>query len=132
MKAIIRIIVMCTAVLIGSSFIGSSTGALPVPEPDYTMIDINDPPSCYAIKITLSSSVAIQYSPTISSFWNMDGWYYTDFTVYVYKKQYSYSGWSYQGYISSNHNDVDLRMAGNGAVSCMSFDYEDLTLPPPI
>ena len=127
-------------VLFVSSFSSGSSTPLPIPVPDYTMIDIYDPPTCYALKIyctgdiywpeTGSSSEYIVYSPYVSSVWNMSGKfsYSSGITAYVYVKWYSYSSWSLIGSMESDDADADITYYGD-FLSRMIFYYNDLVNP---
>ncbi|MEA1875803.1 MAG: hypothetical protein U9N86_02970 [Bacteroidota bacterium] len=129
MKKIISIS-LCMMVLFGSSFIGASPDPLPAPAPNYTMIDIPDPPSCYALEVELvGGSSDICYDPNYSSIWNMDDFYFTNFKVVVSVKWSQYGGWYEIGEIWTNDSNVTLTYVPGGAVGKMEFSYYDLVTP---
>ena len=114
---------------------------MPAPVPNYTMIEIPDPPSCYALKVSSygymyyptsgwTTSEDIVYSPNYSSVWNMSGKYSDDYltTVNVYVKWTSSSGWSYIGSRNSSSSYVTKTCYGY-FLSKMEFLYDELLNP---
>jgi len=128
MKKIISLTILFSMVLFGSSFIEATPDPIPAPLPPYTMIDLNDPPTCYAVKIEITGgSSDICYYPTSGSVWNMDDFYDAPITAYVSIKWYSSSGWSQVGQINSS--DAYIRYTSGSEISLMSFDWDDLFNP---
>jgi hypothetical protein len=140
MKKIIGITILSIMVLVGSSF---KTGA-PAPAtspvsapvaalaPPHTLVDITNPPSCYAIKVRcpsyFGSDECIVYNPDNTSVWNMTE-FYSDFAAaFVFIKWYSWSSWVEVGFASTIDDFVTVSWI-NGYVSSMSFGYDDIQDP---
>jgi len=133
--------IICLIFVISSSFESGLHIPNPAPVPDYTMIDVSNPPECYALKVIgygdmyepdvgVTSSEYIDYDPDESSVWNMSGKFSYSYGVSasVYVKWYSYSGWSYIGSMDYDDPDADITYYGD-FLSLMEFDYADLTDP---
>lgn len=129
MRRLLKIAIL-SIVLVVVGIINQAFLPPPVPIPNYTMIDIPDPPSCYALEVELvGGSSYICYSPNYSSIWNMDDFYYPNFKVVVSVKWSQYGGWYEIGEIWTNDSNVTLTYAYGGAVSKMEFSYYDLVNP---
>jgi len=120
-------------VLFGSGFKTGAPSPLPVPVPPYTMIEIPDPPTCYALKVECTGSLTsnyIVYDPDYTSIWNMDGRAscYYGITAKVSVKWYSYSSWSVIGEISSGDPNV-TNTCYDDFLSKMEFSYYDIPTP---
>ena len=136
MKKIFRILVFMGAMLplafVTQSF--NMTEAL-LPAPNYTMVEIEDCPSVYAIRVDLDGTYEdpnlIIYSPSGTEVFNAAEnhlYYYSEYDVtyaYVFIKQYSYSSWTSVGYMHTNNPDVTLTLGGS-YLQKMTFDYDEI------
>jgi hypothetical protein len=145
MKKIFRILAFLVALLpltLGTQSFDLAEAFLPMP--NYTMVEILNCPSLYAIRVdlegpsyqdsttTIYDPNLINYSPSGTEVFYAEEehlYYYSETSdltyAYVYIKQYSYSSWTSVGYMHTDDPNVTL-YHGDNILGKMTFNYYDI------